>query len=104
MASPSGSSSLSSAEVARLLEEVRNAENGNPSPQAIAALERAMAALWSRITAQPDTYVMNRDEFAMFTYFRARYDSNPIAKRAVERFWNNYRGSSTATDGHTPAS
>ena len=77
------------------LRRVRDSEPGQEPVDAVAIIEQAMAALWQRIRASPDSYVMDQDEFSLFNYYRARYSqgsNNDIAQRAVQRFWNNHSG------------
>ncbi len=88
-----------SSEVVEALRLVRDSDAGEASASARATIEAAMIGLWQRLTANAD-YLMTRDEFALFTYFRARYSqgSNDIvAKRAISRYWNN----SSAADGRS---
>lgn len=61
-------------------------------PQAISAwLESELTKLWERIRAHPETYIMTKDEFALFNYYRSRYKENSVAQLAVMRFWNQYK-------------
>jgi len=82
------------------LEFVRNSEGDAPA-SAFAALERAIAELWARIQANPNTYVMNANEFAVFNYYRSRYTTSDVARDAVARFWNNFQGNASDIDGWT---
>lgn len=82
--------------IRQALERARNCEDGSVDPQTIAVLEAAIAELWTRIQADPDSYVLSRDEFALFNYFLERYRGSTVAQRAVARFWNNYHGSPNA--------
>ncbi|KAJ5160630.1 uncharacterized protein N7482_007634 [Penicillium canariense] len=79
--------------IRRALEQARNCEDGAVDPQTTAILEAAITELWTRIQADPDNYVLSRDEFALFNYFLERYRGSTVAQRAVARFWNNYQGS-----------
>ncbi|THC93391.1 hypothetical protein EYZ11_007117 [Aspergillus tanneri] len=81
--------------VRQALEHARNSEDG-PDSRTSAILEAAITDLWRRIESQPDTYVLNRDEFALFNYFLYRYTGSTVAQSAVQRFWNNYRPGSSA--------
>ncbi|KAJ9193575.1 hypothetical protein DTO166G4_602 [Paecilomyces variotii] len=81
------------------LEEARNSEDGHINPQTTAILEAAISRLWRDIQAQPDSYILDRDEFALFNYFRDRFRGSTIAQRAVERFWNNFQGDASELDG-----
>ncbi|KAJ5370144.1 uncharacterized protein N7496_006236 [Penicillium cataractarum] len=80
--------------IRQALERARNCEDGTVDPQTTAILEAAITELWTRIQADPDSYVLNPDEFALFNYFLERYRGSTVAQRAVARFWNNYQGSS----------
>lgn len=82
--------------IRQALERARNCEDGTVDPQTTAILEAAITELWTRIQADPDNYVLNPDEFALFNYFLERYRGSTVAQRAVARFWNNYQGSPNA--------
>ncbi|KAL8728976.1 MAG: hypothetical protein Q9166_005071 [cf. Caloplaca sp. 2 TL-2023] len=84
---------------AKALEIARSSEDGSVPPSVAAVLEKAIGELWQRIQAQPTTYVMNKEEFVVFNYYRSRFANVPAAQQAVARFWNNFQGSSTEVDG-----
>lgn len=87
-----------SAAVMQALRRVRDSEPGSEPADAVATIEQAMQALWQRIQASPDTYIMDEGEFSLFNYYRARYSQGSnknISQKAVERFWNNH----SRTDG-----
>ena len=71
--------------------ELAKDPNQPTPPPVTAMLERKMAEIWQRIQARPTSYVMTRDEFAVFSYFRSSYD-NITARQAVSRFWSNDSG------------
>ena len=77
--------------IQRALDIARNSE-GYIDPTIFQYLERALADVWNRLQQAPDTYLFSRDEFALFNYYRARFQSSEIAQRAVRRFWDNYQG------------
>ncbi|KXG51662.1 uncharacterized protein PGRI_090550 [Penicillium griseofulvum] len=78
-------------EIRQALDHARECE-GPMNAQSATVLEAAITELWNRIQAQPDSYVLTRDEFALFNYFLAtRYRGSPVAQRAVARFWDNYK-------------
>ena len=79
----------------QLLEMVRNSEPGQEPATARAELEEAIRTLWSRIRANSSSYVMSKDEFALFNYYRSRYSSGSdaaISASATKRFWDHHRG------------
>jgi len=77
--------------IQRALDIARNSEGG-VDPVISSYLDRAVREVWARLHAQPNTYILSKDEFALFNYFRARYQSSDITQRAVQRFWDHYQG------------
>ena len=86
--------------VRRALESARNSEDGRVDERVARLLETAITELWRVMQSQPDTYILTKDEFALFNYFRDRFGDSPVARRAVERFWNNFQGSPSDIDGY----
>ena len=72
----------------RAIDIARNTE-GDLDPSVQNYLEGALSEVWSRINLQPDSYVLNRDEFAVFNFYRNRFEGNPVAEQAVDRYWRN---------------
>jgi hypothetical protein len=66
----------------------RNSE-GELDPTVSAYLELALTDIWGRINLSPDTYIMTKDEFAVFNFYRARFQDNEVAEQAVARYWAN---------------
>lgn len=95
-------SSANERHVRQALERARTSEDGHVDPQTSDILENAIGELWRRIQIHPDSYVLNGDEFALFNYFRERFRGSAIAQRAVERFWNSYRGDTAGMDRYKP--
>ena len=54
-----------------------------------AYLEVALQDIWNRINLEPDTYVMSRDEFAVFNFYAKRFNGLEIARRAIDRHWRH---------------
>ncbi|KAI9822778.1 MAG: hypothetical protein M1832_003011 [Thelocarpon impressellum] len=80
-----------SQEIRRALEIARNSETADLDPAVRELLERAADELWGRLQAQPDTYILTRDEFAVFNYFFAdRFQASELARAAIGRFWDHY--------------
>jgi hypothetical protein len=100
LVSPVMTNTASISDVRRALDRARNSDDGRVDPQISTILETAIGELWRKIQAQPDSYVLSRDEFALFNYFRERFRGSPIAQRAVERFWNNFHGDASGIDGY----
>jgi hypothetical protein len=78
--------------IQKALEIARNSEAA-VDPNILAYLESSVRDLWAKLEAAPNTYLMDKDEFALFTYFRYNYSNSAVAESAVRRFWDNYRGS-----------
>ncbi|KAF6797634.1 hypothetical protein CMUS01_15767 [Colletotrichum musicola] len=80
-----------SASVAQALEIARESPDGASDPTVSSILESAISQIWSKVAAQPETYVLSRDEFAVFNYFQHRFIGNKIAMAARKRYWDNAR-------------
>ena len=94
-----GSTAHDQLTVANALEIVKNSEDGQVHPSVSAILERAIGEIWRRIQAQPTTYVMGREEFAVFNYYHSRFRDSRIAQQAVARFWDHFRGDASQVTG-----
>ncbi|KAH7355602.1 peptide N-acetyl-beta-D-glucosaminyl asparaginase amidase A-domain-containing protein [Pyrenochaeta sp. MPI-SDFR-AT-0127] len=51
-------------------------------------LEKQLAIVWSKLNAQPNTYILPSDEFALMNYYRTRFGDNEIDlnKRRLHHF------------------
>lgn len=72
----------------RAIDIARNTE-GDLDPTVHSYLESALSDVWHRISLQPESYVLNRDEFAVFNFYRTRFEGNPVAEQAVDRYWRH---------------
>ncbi|ORY59594.1 uncharacterized protein BCR38DRAFT_350895 [Pseudomassariella vexata] len=79
-------------EVAQALEIARESPDGAKDPVIAGILEAALISIWDRVMAQPDSYVLTRDEFAVFNYFQHRFQGNKVARAARKRYWDNTVG------------
>jgi hypothetical protein len=77
------------ATVAEALEIARDSEEGAQDPIVRNILETAIAEIWAKIEAQPTSYVMNREEFAVFNYFQHRFEGLQLAASARKRYWDS---------------
>lgn len=75
--------------VTQALEVARDSPEGAQDPTVISILETAIADIWRRIQARPTTYVMTRDEFAVFNYFQSRFAGQQLATDARKRYWDH---------------
>lgn len=71
----------------RAIDIARNTE-GDLDPSVTAYLEEAVTEIQRRLDAQPDSYLLTMDEFAVFNYFRSRFQGD-AAERAVDRYWRS---------------
>lgn len=80
----------------RAIDHARNSE-GELNPTVRQYLEQAFADIRARILLQPDTYILSKDEFAVFNYYIRRFEEpdlaaeKPLAEKAVERYWRHTR-------------
>ncbi|KAK7943727.1 uncharacterized protein PG986_012840 [Apiospora aurea] len=86
------SSSAENNEVAQALEIARESPDGAKDPVVSSILENALVQIWNKVQAQPDSYVMSRDEFAVFNFFQYRFIGNKVAIAARKRYWDNTTG------------
>ena len=84
---------------AKALEIAKNSEDGSIPSYVTAVLERAISELWRRIQAESTSYVMTKEDFMVFNYYRGRFTGSVTAQQAVARFWNNFTGDSSEVDG-----
>ncbi|CZS98392.1 hypothetical protein WAI453_005840 [Rhynchosporium graminicola] len=75
--------------VAQALEAARDTPEGSQDPAVVRILETALAEIWRKIEARPTSYVMTRDEFAVFNYFQSRYTGQRLATAARKRYWDH---------------
>ncbi|KAK5661408.1 hypothetical protein OQA88_11307 [Cercophora sp. LCS_1] len=78
--------------VMQALDIARDTFEGSIEPTVCRILDEAIERIWGYVLAQPDTYILTKDQFAVFNYFQARFRGNKIAQAATARFWNNFRG------------
>jgi hypothetical protein len=55
-------------------------------------LERRLAEVWAKLNAQPSSYILPPDEFALLNYYRTRFGDNEVVRNATKRFWDNHKG------------
>ena len=74
--------------VAQALEIARDSPEGARDPTVVHILETALTEIWRKIEAHPTSYVMTRDEFAVFNYFQDRFAGQELAAAARKRYWD----------------
>ncbi|OTA88319.1 hypothetical protein M434DRAFT_399078 [Hypoxylon sp. CO27-5] len=78
-----------------VLEVARETPDALYDPSIRNVLEKALHEIWRRITADPEQYIMSRDEFAVFNFFQYLYDDDirrRLAAKARENYWTNSYG------------
>jgi hypothetical protein len=83
--------SASDTAVLQALEIARDSPDGAEDPTINGILESALTRIWTKVQSKPDSYVMTRDEFAIFNFFQARFTGNKTAVAARKRYWDNVR-------------
>lgn len=81
--------SSSSTTVSQALEIARHSEEGAQDPVINNILNTALNQIWGNIQAKPDSYVMTRDEFAVFNYFQNYFVGQDLAVAARRRYWDS---------------
>jgi hypothetical protein len=76
--------------VMQALEVARDSPEGAQDPSIKRILETALAGIWARIQAQPSSYVMTRDEFAVFNFYQDRFQGQRLAIAARKRYWDSW--------------
>ena len=62
-------------------------------PEVSATLERALKDVYRRIKAEPEVYVMSKDEYAVLNFYQERFNNDRLFEQAIYRFWKNFNGS-----------
>ncbi|KAF4444771.1 hypothetical protein FACUT_426 [Fusarium acutatum] len=73
--------------VAQSLEVARESPDGASYPSIREILESALEEIWTKVQDQPDSYIMTRDEFAVFNFFQHRFAGDKMAIAARKRYW-----------------
>ena len=74
----------------RAIDIARNTE-GDLDPTVSNYLEGAIRQIWTCVNQQPDTYILSKDEFAVFNYYIRRFEGLAVAESAIERYWRHTR-------------
>ena len=89
-------SSRQPSSVTEALEIARDSEEGARDPAVKNILETALAAIWAKIEARPTSFVMNREEFAVFNFFQHRFEGLQLAASARKRYWDSLESTNGA--------
>jgi hypothetical protein len=80
------------ATIHRAIETAQSATNDNLDQQTKEILQLALRAIWRRIQAQPDTYVLTDLEARVFNYHQSLFRGNDLYRRTLARYWENTHG------------
>ncbi|KAG5755336.1 hypothetical protein H9Q70_002012 [Fusarium xylarioides] len=91
ISSPSSSKRAASRQevIAQSLEIARESPDEAAYPSIREILEYALEEIWIKVQDQPDSYIMTRDEFAVFNFFQYRFAGDKMATAARKRFWQS---------------
>lgn len=89
--SPAPGKNSQDAAVAQALEIARESPDGASDPTVSKILENALSQIWGKVQSQPSSFVMTRDEFAVFNFFQHRFIGDKDAIAARKRYWDNCR-------------
>ncbi|KAF2718252.1 hypothetical protein K431DRAFT_231319 [Polychaeton citri CBS 116435] len=72
----------------RAIDIARNTE-GDLDPNIARYLQNALKAIWDRVQQHPDTYILTKDEFAVFNFYRHLFHGSSVAECAIARYWQH---------------
>lgn len=87
------------ASILRAIAIAQNATNDNLDLQTREILQLALQALWRRVQAHPNTYVLTNLEARVFNYHQSLFRGDDLARRTWARYWANTHGVS-GINGH----
>ncbi|MCJ1308381.1 hypothetical protein MMC25_002034 [Agyrium rufum] len=80
------------------LQRVRDSGSDEVDPAATLVLEKAVNDIWKKVQAKPNSYIMSKEEFAVFNYYQSKFEGSEVAQRAISRFWTNHKGDASTLD------
>ncbi len=80
------------ATIERAIIIAQSATNDNLDQQTKDILTLALRAIWRRIQAQPDTYLLTALEARVFNYHQSLFRGNELARVTWARYWANTHG------------
>ncbi|KAF5678142.1 hypothetical protein FHETE_1372 [Fusarium heterosporum] len=75
--------------VTNALKTARESADNCMDPVTTAILEFVLTRVWHKVLLSLGSYVMTREEFAVFNFFQYRYIGNEIAVNARKLYWDN---------------
>ncbi|KAI9756388.1 MAG: hypothetical protein M1815_003649 [Lichina confinis] len=74
----------------RALEIARSNEYSTLETNVRDHLENALAEIWQRIRADPDGYLLTREEFAVFNFYQLSWEGDDLGRAACHRYWDSF--------------
>jgi len=85
-------------------ESLKKAKGAEDSHEVSIFLEGELQSVYRRIEAQPDRYIMSKEEYSVLNYFKDRWGNNHLCQQAVFRFWKEYEAPTKAATSSTTLS
>jgi hypothetical protein len=82
--------SYSSLPLAQAVKIAWNSEDGVDQHLAV-YLEIELDEVWGRLQAEPDSYILLPEEFALFNYYISRFGDHHSIRNATKRYWDNHQ-------------
>ena len=79
---------------------VQQHEHGEIDPGVTSFLARIADGIRQRIRAQPSAYVLTKEEFAVFMYYRGVFGDDEVMQQAIGRFWDQFPPKPLDDQGH----
>ena len=83
-------STTSQLTVPEAIKIVKQHQHGEIDPAVTSFLAQIADDIWQRIQAQPSAYVLTREEFSVFNYYRNVFGDDEVVQQAIARFWNQF--------------
>ena len=80
---------LGTEEVRRAIGRAQDSSHNNLTTQETQLLQRAFDQIWRNLQAHQETYLLCNLEFKVFNYYQNGWPNTQLARRAVQRYWNN---------------
>ena len=93
-------STTSQLTVSEAIDIVKQHQHGQIDPGVTSFLAGRAHEIWQRIQAQPLDYVLTREEFAIFTYYRGVFGDDEVVQQAIRRFWGQFPPEPLDDQGH----
>lgn len=76
--------------LSKALEISAQDQPGAIDPAVTRFLTQELDQIWNRVRAQPATYMLTKEEFAVVNYYRDSFGEKGIMQLAIQRFWEHH--------------